>query len=158
MPTVFLAVGSNVGDRPRHLEEAKSLLLAAKNIRDLSSSSVYETEPVGGPPQGKYLNAVWRVETELGAEELLALLLAVEKTLGRTRAEKNAPRTMDLDILFYGNEIIRSSRLTVPHPRLTERGFVLRPLAELAPEWRHPQMKKSMRELLEEFLARNPKS
>jgi len=158
MPTVFLAVGSNVGDRPRHLEEAKSLLLAAKNIRDLSSSSVYETEPVGGPPQGKYLNAVWRVETELGAEELLALLLAVEKTLGRTRAEKNAPRTMDLDILFYGNEIIRSLQLTVPHPRLTERGFVLRPLAELAPEWRHPQMKKSMRELLEEFLARNQKS
>ena len=145
----FIGVGSNLGDREKNFQCARDLLGSIRGIRFLACSKVCETEPVGGPAkQGKYLNAVWRIETELNPRKLLDRLMEIEKQLGRVREEKNGPRTIDLDILFFGQEIIRSRELTVPHPRLHERAFVLEPMAELAPDFAHPIFKKTMKELL----------
>jgi 2-amino-4-hydroxy-6-hydroxymethyldihydropteridine diphosphokinase len=149
---VFLGVGSNLGDRAQHLEAAKALLQKLPETRFLKSSSVLETEPVGGPPrQGKYLNAVWEIETALPPRELKDKLLQIESRLGRRRGELNAPREIDLDILFCGDQIVAEEKLKIPHPRLHERAFVLVPLVELAPEFIHPKMKKSVKELWESY-------
>lgn len=158
MTRVFIGVGSNLGDRRKNLELAEELVRRTAGIRFLKSSSIYETDPVGGPPQGRFLNAVWELETELPADKLLEALLAIEGRLGRRRDGTNTPRTMDLDILFYGHEVIRRPGLVIPHPRLSGRGFVLRPLAELAPDWIHPEVGRSVRQILEEVLEGNPKS
>jgi len=147
---VYLGVGSNLGDRKRHLEAAKDRIQKVPQTRFLRSSSVLETEPVGGPPQGKYLNAVWEIETTLTARRLKEELQRIESELGRKRSEPNAPREIDLDILFYGDRVIEEEKLTIPHARLHERAFVLAPLMELAPEKVHPKLKKSVRKLFEE--------
>ena len=118
--------------------------------RFLRSSKVYETDPVGGPPQEKYLNAVWKIETAIPAAELLQKLLAIENEMGRVRREKNGPRPIDLDILFYGSEIIRELGLQAPHPRLHEREFVLKPLCDLAPDFVHPVLGKTIAVLYED--------
>jgi 2-amino-4-hydroxy-6-hydroxymethyldihydropteridine diphosphokinase len=146
-PVVFLGLGSNLGDREAHLRSAL-VALGERGLRVRGVSSFYETEPVGGPPQGFFLNAVASGETELGAEALLAACLALEAEHGRVRGVRNGPRTLDLDILFYGDAVIARPGLRVPHPRLAERRFVLEPLAELAPELRHPESGLSVRELL----------
>lgn len=151
MTRAYIAAGSNLGDRSRNLEQARHLL-QTKGITLLQSSSVHETRPVGGPPQGDFLNAVWSVETELNAGELLNALLSVEKELGRVREVKNGPRSIDLDILFFGDFVISGNSLTIPHPRLHERLFVLEPLNEIAPGYIHPVLKKTIQELLEENL------
>ena len=158
MVRAFIAVGSNLGDRHKNLVQAKVLLEKILAIKILRSSPIYETEPVGGPPQGKYLNAVWEIETTLVPQALLEKLLAVEAELGRVRREANAPRTLDLDILFYGDQIIDWPGLTIPHPRLHDRTFVLEPLADIAPDVVHPKLMKTVRVLLEELLERNSKS
>ena len=146
----FIGVGSNLGDRAKNLQRARDLLGSIRGIRVLACSSIRETEPVGGPAkQEKYLNGVWQIETELSSRKLLDHLVEIEKQLGRVREEKNGPRTIDLDILFYGQEVIHQPELTVPHPRLHERIFVLEPLAEVAPDFEHPVFKKTMKELLE---------
>ena len=150
MVRAFLGVGSNLGGREKNLSRAKILLEKRKGVKVAKVSPVYETEPVGGPPQGKYLNAVWEIETDLGAEELLKVLLQIESELGRKRRLRNEPRPIDLDILFYGSEVIRRPGLVIPHPRLHEREFVLRPLADLAPAFVHPELRKTVRRLLEE--------
>lgn len=150
MVLCHLGVGSNLGDRKKNLERAKVRVGQLAQTRFLRSSSVLETEPVGGPPQGKYLNAVWEIETGLSPKQLKSELLRVESELGRRRSEPNAPREIDLDILFYGDQIIQEEKLTIPHPRLHERAFVLVPLMELAPEMMHPKLKKSVRKLFEE--------
>ena len=155
MPRVYIAVGSNLGNRLQTLEGARKSLRKRQGLWILRVSSYHETEPVGGPPQGKYLNGVWEIETDLNAEMLLKELLAVEVEFGRTRGEKNAPRTLDLDILLYENQIIHSSGLEIPHPKMQERLFVLAPLCELAPELKHPVIKKSMRELKESLSESN---
>ena len=157
MTQVLIAVGSNLGDRRKNLDRALSLFGKIPDIRILKTSSVRETEPVGGPPQGKYLNAVWLAETGLAPEKLLDELLAIEKKLGRERREPDAPRTLDLDILFFGDQIIRRPGLVVPHSRLEQRVFVLEPLAELVPEWVHPRLKKTVRAILEEVLEGHSK-
>lgn len=159
MITAYIAVGSNLGDRLENLKQAHELLQREQNVSILRQSVLYETDPVGGPAgQGKFYNGVWELETTLVARELLVLLQKIEKMLGRERTVKNGPRTVDLDILFYGNEIIEEPGLQVPHPKLHERTFVLRPLADLAPHVRHPILQKSVQSLLESLSENLQKS
>ena len=150
MSTVaFIGVGSNLGDRDRLIEQAREILSRNPSIHFLRSAPVYETNPVGGLPQGLYLNTVWEVETDLKAKELLKLLLEIESFLGRKRNQKNEARVIDLDLLFFGDEVISNSDLTVPHPKLHERWFVLKPLCDLRSDFIHPVLKKSICELLD---------
>lgn len=127
----FLGLGSNLGDRLATLQRAVELLAAQPNLKVTRSSRVYETEPVGGPPQPEYLNAVIEVETTLSPKDLLAACGRVEEALGRARRERWGPRTIDVDILTFDDEVIDEPDLIVPHPRMHERGFVLAPLLEL---------------------------
>lgn len=129
---IFIALGSNLGDRAANLRAALECLAQSGEIRLRRCSSVHETEPSGGPAgQGKYLNAAAEVATELPPRGLLARLLAVETALGRVRRERDGPRTIDLDLLVYHRERIDEPGLVVPHPRMWRRSFVLEPLAEL---------------------------
>ena len=155
MVCVFVAVGSNLGDREHNLSQARKMLAGVRGIHFKKSSPVYETEPIGGPPQGKFLNAVWELETDLPASDFLAALLEIEKKMGRERVMPNGARVIDLDLLFYGNEIVERIGLTVPHPRLHERGFVLEPLKDLAPDWVHPVLHETIRQLWEKLLEKN---
>jgi 2-amino-4-hydroxy-6-hydroxymethyldihydropteridine diphosphokinase len=144
---IALALGSNLGDREGHLERGLAGL-RARSVETLATSAIYETEPVGGPPQGPYLNLVALVETDLGPDDLLRAALAVEGAAGRVRTVRDAPRTLDVDILFFGDVVRRTRDLVLPHPRLHERAFVLVPLAEVAPLWRHPVLGLRATELL----------
>jgi len=148
MPKVFIGVGSNLGDRKGYLDQARKDLASIPGIRDLRESPVYETEPVdaGG---GLFLNAVWSFETDMPARELLERLHRLESGAGRERKAVHEARTLDLDLLFYGDQVIRERDLVVPHPRLHERVFVLEPMADLDPGFVHPILKKTIRELLE---------
>ena len=135
MVVAYIALGSNLGDRAATLEAAVRRLRAEPGLRVLAVSGWHETDPVGGPAgQGKFLNAAATVETDLSPESLLALLQRIENQFGRVRTVKDGPRTLDLDLLLYGEARIASAALTVPHPRMRERAFVLLPLQELAPE------------------------
>lgn len=146
-PRVFLGLGSNLGAREATLARAL-VALAARGFRQERASRLYLTEPVGGPPQEWYLNQVLAGVTTLSPDELLTACLAVESESGRVRGVKNAARTLDVDILFYGELLRDTAELRLPHPRLHERRFVLVPLAELAPELVHPRLGTSIRELL----------
>ena len=134
MITAHIALGSNLGDRAALLRGALAALERAGDVRVVAESAVYETAPVGGPPQPDYLNMVVAVETSLGPEALLERCLAVEAAHGRVRRERWGARTLDLDLLSHGAMTLQTERLTLPHPRLAERAFVLVPLAEIAPE------------------------
>ncbi len=127
---VYLGLGSNLGDRLANLAAAVRAL-DGRDVRTLRSSRVYETDPVGGPPQPEYLNAVIEVETTLEPAELLRVCVDVEDELGRERGERWGSRTIDIDLLAYGDREIDEPELTVPHPRMHERAFVLVPLLEL---------------------------
>jgi len=142
----YLGLGSNLGDRKQNLVRALDLLSQHVVIEQLSS--VYETEPVGYKEQPLFLNTVCRISTELNPEKLLRLAKKIESELGRTPAFPNAPRRIDIDILFYGDEVLNTRDLTIPHPRLVERAFVLVPLAEIAPDLVHPGNKKTVKKLL----------
>ena len=126
----FVALGSNLGDRLANLQRAVELLGGREGIRVLKASRVYETDPVG-PPQPDYLNAVLEVETILAPRTMLEAAQAVERDLGRVRGERWGPRTIDVDLLTYGDEYIDEPGLQIPHPRMHERAFVLVPLLEL---------------------------
>jgi len=144
----YIALGSNIGDRAKNFHAAIDLMNGVEGISVLRVSSFHDTKPVGGPPQPDYLNAVAEVETDLPPTDLLAELQRIERRLGRTRAAHWGPRTIDLDILLMGDTIVDEPHLTIPHPRMHERRFVLEPLCELAPDAVHPRLKKTMRELL----------
>ncbi len=147
---VFIAAGSNVGNRFAHLARARAALSLLPQVHWISASSIYETEPVGGPAQGCFLNALWQVSTSLDASALLTDLLAIESAVGRIRAEKNGPRAIDLDLIAMGDLVIQKPDLRLPHPRLHERWFVLKPLCDLAPGWQHPILRKTAAQLLTE--------
>lgn len=132
MVRAAIGLGSNLGDRPRHIADAVVALAATGSL--VRVSSLYETAPVGGPQQGPYLNSVVVVDTELSARQLLERCLAIEKEQGRERRERWGPRTLDLDILLYGDVEVSEQDLTVPHPRMTERRFVMEPLLEAWPD------------------------
>ena len=148
----FVALGSNLGDRRAHLGAALTALAGTEGIEVCGRSRIYETDPVGPPPQGPYLNAVVRIETSLGPAELLVRLLEIEVERGRARGpERNVARTLDLDLLDFGGRELRLTDppLELPHPRLHERGFVLEPLCELAGERLHPTLGMSFAALAE---------
>ncbi len=146
---IFLLLGSNLGDRQRNLLLAKRSIeaLAGKIIMQ---SSIYETEAWGKTDQEAFLNQVIEIDSQYTPQVLLSLLLRIEIDLGRERKEKWGPRIIDLDILFCGDEIISTTDLTLPHPAIAERRFTLIPLVEIAPNFIHPKLKKSCRQLLEE--------
>jgi 2-amino-4-hydroxy-6-hydroxymethyldihydropteridine diphosphokinase len=143
----YVGLGSNLGDRAAYLLLGLSALSRLPETRLLRLSPVYETDPVG-PPQPPYLNMVAELETELSPKGLLAEMLGIEKALGRERRERWGPRTLDLDLLLYGDLVLEEAGLSVPHPRLHERAFVLVPLLDLLPEGRHPLLGQSFAELL----------
>jgi 2-amino-4-hydroxy-6-hydroxymethyldihydropteridine diphosphokinase len=144
---VAIALGSNLGDRRAHLDYAIDALQL--DLADLSTSPYAETQPVNvGPEHGPFLNAVVVGHTTLSARLLLDRLLEIEEERGRARPYPAAPRTLDMDLILYGDEIIEEDGLSVPHPRFRERAFVLEPLAELAPEMIDPVTKKTIAELL----------
>jgi 2-amino-4-hydroxy-6-hydroxymethyldihydropteridine diphosphokinase len=147
MKTVYLGLGSNIGDREAMLQAALGRL-HQDEVRVLRLSSVYETEPMDVRDQRWFLNLVAEAQTDLFPMQLLARIEKVEQRLGRRRVLAKGPRTIDIDILFYGNFVIRTPRLVIPHERFAERRFVLAPLAELAPDMRDPLSRRSIRELL----------
>jgi 2-amino-4-hydroxy-6-hydroxymethyldihydropteridine diphosphokinase len=139
-------LGSNLGDRRAHLEAAVKGLASAGEV--LAVSSFRETEPVGGPPQPRYLNGAIAVATERTPLELLALAQELERRAGRIRGDRWGPRTLDIDLLLFGDLVVREPDLVVPHPRLHERLFVLEPLAEIALDWPVPGTLRTVGELL----------
>jgi 2-amino-4-hydroxy-6-hydroxymethyldihydropteridine diphosphokinase len=144
MIVAYISLGSNLGDRLGYINRALGKLKEREDIKIIKVSSFYETEPVGYKEQGKFINAVLALETNLQPYELLQVLQSIETDLDRVRTRRWGPRTIDLDILFYGDQILNDPDLTIPHPRVTERAFVLFPLAEIAPSLLHPITGKSI--------------
>ena len=142
---VYLSLGSNVGDRAAQLQEALARLSVAGRV--VAVSSFYETEPVEFIQQPWFLNCAVALETLKTQQQLMAAILTTEEELGRKRTQKKGPRTIDIDILLFGDTIVKSKELTIPHPAMHQRRFVLEPLAEIAPEVIHPVLKRTIREL-----------
>ena len=143
--TVYLSLGSNVGDRKGNLDAAIEKLGTLGTVAAVSS--YYETEPVESKQQPWFLNCAVKLETELMPRQLLARLLDIEQAMGRKRVQTKGPRSIDIDILLFGSSVVEAKGLTIPHPALHERRFVLEPLAEIAPEARHPVFKRTVREM-----------
>lgn len=150
--TAYLSLGSNLGDRAANLETAIGHLADLGQVK--ARSSLYETEPVELERQPWFLNCVVALDTELMPRQLLSRLLAIELKMGRRRIQPKGPRIIDIDILLFGASIVDTATLTIPHPAMHERRFVLEPLAEIAPDIRHPVLKKTVREMLDVLPAR----
>jgi 2-amino-4-hydroxy-6-hydroxymethyldihydropteridine diphosphokinase len=144
---VYLSLGSNLGDRALHIKKALKRL-EEEGVHITLRSSMYETEPVEFRKQGWFLNCAVEAETELTPKQLLRVIRNIEKDLGRKRMVRSGPRTLDIDILIYDDVLIRGEELEIPHPRMAQRGFVLRPMAEIAPTLRHPELHLTMAQLL----------
>ncbi|MCX7615051.1 MAG: 2-amino-4-hydroxy-6-hydroxymethyldihydropteridine diphosphokinase [Clostridiales bacterium] len=148
---VYIGLGSNMGDRLKYLTDAISMLKHTEGINLKSVSPVYETKPVGYTEQPNFLNCVVEIITTLSAHDILNLCMRIERDLDRKRTIRWGPRTADLDVLFYGNQVIDEKDLTIPHPRIQERGFVLVPLVDIAPDFKHPVFNKIVSELFHQF-------
>ncbi len=151
LSTAYISIGSNLGDRLEYTREAIRKLKQSKGIEIRKASSVYETQPTEYKDQPWFLNMVLEFETPLEPLNLLELLLGIENQMGRERNRKWGPRNIDLDLLLHDELVINSDKLTLPHPRMHQRRFVLVPLAEIAPKVVHPSLKKSVERLLEEL-------
>lgn len=147
--TVYLSLGSNVGDREANLRSAIAMLGELGQV--LAVSSLFETEPVEFTAQPWFLNCAVAIRTQLMPKLFLSKIMAIEQQMGRHRTQPKGPRTIDIDILLFGNAVITAPQLKVPHPAMHQRRFVLQPLAEIAPDLRHPVFKRTMRELLQEL-------
>lgn len=145
--TIYLSLGSNLGDRPANLARAVELLKES-GVRVLRTSSTFETEPMYLAAQPRFLNQVVEAETTLFPRQLLAVTRGIEKLLGRNPGPPNGPRVIDVDIVLFAKSSVNLPELRIPHPRMAERRFVLEPLAELAPDLRHPVTRRTIREML----------
>lgn len=148
MKSIFLGLGSNVGDRLRFLQKAAEAVSGFSATSVIRSSAVYETEPVGEKEQPDFLNAVLEIESELPPQELFSRLKEIEKDLGRTQTVRWGPREIDVDLLYYGHLVMEGENLRIPHPEVARRRFVLGPLAELAPDFRDPLQGRTVLDLL----------
>jgi 2-amino-4-hydroxy-6-hydroxymethyldihydropteridine diphosphokinase len=156
MVTSYIGIGSNVGNRQSNIRTALQELKRTKNITIQKTSSFYQTEPQGGPEgQPWFLNGVVRIETSLSPSKLLERLHEIEQGLKRKRTVKNGPRTIDLDILTYGKRVVARPRLFIPHPLLCQREFVLKGFCELAPDFVHPLLRKSIHDIYETLKEKN---
>ena len=172
MPQCFIGVGSNLGNREESIRNAQKLLKHHSQIKFIQSAPIYETKPVGGPKQGEFLNTVWEIKTTFSPDELYRALQEIERKLGRVRTVKDGPRTMDLDILYYGkkcmNEVHKKTTVTkdhddkrifnternslqIPHPRIETRWFVLKPLADIHSEFVDPRNNKTISQMLKDL-------
>lgn len=151
MPIAYLCLGSNIENRVSYIQQATRLLVESNFVNIIRSSTLYETEPWGNKDQSWFLNAVIEVKTKLEPQELLNLCLSIESQIGRNRDKEEhwGARTIDIDILLYGDKIVEDENLTIPHKHLHERAFALVPLLELIPEFIHPKYKKSLIDLHE---------
>jgi len=157
MARCLIACGSNEGQPRQHLADAGDLLRSMPGLTLLATSRIRETRPVGGPAgQAPFMNGAFLVETEFAADELLGVLTAIENTLHRERLERWGPRTIDLDLLLYEDLVIEQPGLTIPHPRMTTRRFVLEPCAEIAPDFVHPLAGCSVQDLLDNISVAHP--
>ena len=146
---IYLSLGSNLGDREQNLREAVRRLGSVGTLQTISS--IYETEPVEFTDQPVFMNCAVGLETSASPDQLMVELLEIEKAMGRQRVQKKGPRIIDLDILLFGDQVVNLPALTIPHPSMHQRRFVLEPLAEIAPQARHPVLEETARELLEEL-------
>jgi 2-amino-4-hydroxy-6-hydroxymethyldihydropteridine diphosphokinase len=144
---VYLSLGSNVGDREAQLQDALAKLAAVGSV--VATSSFYETEPIEFTQQPWFLNCALALETSQTPQQLMAAILRIEEEMGRRRVQEKGPRSIDIDILLFDDTIVDSKELTIPHPAMRQRRFVLEPLAEIAPELLHPVLKKTIGELLD---------
>jgi 2-amino-4-hydroxy-6-hydroxymethyldihydropteridine diphosphokinase len=147
MNTVFLALGSNIENRKQHIE--KAIVLLREKINDITVAPLYETKPRYFENQNNFLNTVLSGFTELEPQELLQFTKTVQKKVGRVERFRYGPREIDIDILFYDNVVYKDEELEIPHPRLQERDFVLQPFSDINPDFSHPLLKKTIRELLD---------
>lgn len=151
MSTAYISIGSNLGDRLEYTREAIRKIKQSKEIEIRKTSSVYETQPAEYKNQPWFLNMILEIKTTLDPLSLLELLSGIENLMGRKRNQRYGPRNIDLDLLLYDDLVLNSDKLTLPHPRMDQRRFVLVPLAEIAPKLVHPLLKKTIRRLLEEL-------
>ncbi|WP_029520350.1 2-amino-4-hydroxy-6-hydroxymethyldihydropteridine diphosphokinase [Persephonella sp. IF05-L8] len=146
MEKIFLALGSNIGNRQKNINQAIEFL--SKEIKDIKQAHIYKSKAVGYENQPDFLNTAISGYTDLSPEELLGFVKHIEKQIGRKKRFRWGPREIDIDILFYGNLVLEKENLIIPHPRIHERDFVLKPLCDLEPEFIHPVLKKPLKELL----------
>ena len=146
---VFLALGTNLGDRESNLSRARELL--SQRMKIIDASPIYITPPWGFEEQPDFLNQVLQVQTEIAPRPLLRYLKKIESKMGRVKTFRNGPRLIDIDILFYGQRVVKSSKLSIPHPRLHERAFVLVPLNDIAPDFVHPVLNITVETMLSEI-------
>jgi 2-amino-4-hydroxy-6-hydroxymethyldihydropteridine diphosphokinase len=157
--TAYIALGANLGDRARNIRRALAQLMETPEVSVTNIASMLENPAVGGPPDSPpFINSAAEVKTTLGSHALLRRLLEIEKNLGRIRREKWEPRPIDIDLLLFGDQIISSQELVVPHPLMHERRFVLQPLAEIAPEAVHPVLQMTISGLLENLHRQAPEA
>ena len=149
-PAALIAIGSNLGTPKKNCIEAIDIISSSPGIKTISKSSFYQTAPVGNTEQDWFINSVIKISTQLNPDILLAVLLEIESKMGRIRKEKWGPRIIDLDLLFYDNLIIKKKDLTLPHPEIQKRNFVLQPLNEIEENFIHPSLNKSINTLLKE--------